>query len=347
MTAITKQQRTIEESLDSFDLFDSEIKLTKPLSEIELSDRTLNEINSSIRRDSQKLLIPEVINEQILTVAEEERVGRTLCQHVALTTGDSMTWLKERGFEATQIAEGAEIPSRKGTYEKFTLTVGKTGIRPHITNEMVEDSRWDVIRRNLDMATKAMARLEDLTIMNAMTSGVPNGSAISSGAGGIGEVIGNHYIQMGDTPTEGTLAWKSIALGHALLRMEHYRPDTLLIHPYQMVDIMTGEGDFIGANERAYLTLPDSVRSSMQNGTIGNIGGMRVVVSANITAGTALMFDSSVYCIFLERRPLAIDEYNDILNDMRGIVMTQRYTASPVTRDAAVLLYGGKTDLFP
>lgn len=345
--AIPKYQQRLEESLiGKHDLFEHEIKLERPLEEFALYQPTLDEINSAIRRDSQKLLIPEVINENILTVAEEARIARSLCQQVSIDT-DSMTWLKERGFEAVQIAEGSEIPARKGTYEKFTLVVGKTGVRPHITNEMVEDSRWDVIRRNLDMATLAMARLEDRITMNAMIQGVPNGSAMAAGVGGIGEIISNHYIQMGDTPTEGTLAWKSVALGIALLRMEQYAPDTLLIHPYQMVDLMTGEGDFIGANERAYLTLPASVTSAMQNGTVGSIGGMRVVVSANMTPGFALMFDSSQFAVFVERRPLTVDNYTDILRDMQGIVLTQRYTAASINRDAGVLLYGGKTDLFP
>lgn len=345
--ATQKYQRVLEESLlGKHDLFEQEIKLDRPLEEFAIYQPTLDEINSAIRRDSQKLLIPEVINENILTVAEEARIARSLCQQVSIDT-DSTTWLKERGFEAVQIAEGSEIPARKGTYEKFTLTVGKTGVRPHITNEMVEDSRWDVIRRNLDMATLAMARLEDRITMNAMIQGVPNGSAMAAGVGGIGEVIPNHYIQMGDAPTEGTLAWKSVALGIALLRMEQHAPDTLLIHPYQMIDLMTGEGDFIGANERAYLTLPETVRSSMQNGTVGSIGGMRVVVSANMTPGYALMFDSSQFAVFVERRPLTVDNYTDILRDMQGIVLTQRYTAASINRDAGVLLYGGKTELFP
>jgi len=345
--AVPKFQQKLEEQiLDKNDLFEHEIKLERPLEEFALYSPSLEELNSAIRRDSQKLLIPEVINENILTVAEEARIARTLCQQVMIDT-DSMTWLKERGFEAVQIEEGSEIPARKGTYEKFTLTVGKTGIRPHITNEMIEDSRWNVIRRNLDMATLAMARLEDRITMNAMIQGVPNGSAMAAGVGGVGEVISNHYLQMGDAGVDDTLSWKSIALGIALLRMEQKQPDTLLIHPYQMVDLMTGEGDFIGANERAYLTLPETIRSSMQNGTVGSIGGMRVVVSANMTAGYALMFDSSQYAVFVERRPLAIDNYNDVLRDMQGIVMTQRYTAAAIDRDAAVLLYGGKADLFP
>ena len=226
------------------------------------------------------------------------------------------------------------------------ISVIKTGVRPHITNEMVEDSRWDVIRRNLDMASLAMAKLEDKITMDAMIRGVPNGVAMVKGVGGIGEVIPNHQIQMGDQPTNGTLAWRSVALGIALLRMEQYVPNTLLIHPYQMIDLMTGEGDFIGANERAYMTLPESVRNSIQNGTVGSIGGMQVIVSANMTPGYALMFDSSQYSVFVERRPLTIDKYDDVLKDMQGIIMFQRYTAAAINRDAGVLLYGGKTDLF-
>lgn len=336
---------TIESLSERYDLFENPIKLEKSLEEFALFNPTLDEINSAIRRDSQKLLIPEVINEQILTVAEEARIARGLCQYVRTET-DSMTWLKERGFEAMQVEEGSELEARKGTYEKYTLVVKKTGVRPTITNEMVEDSRWDLVRRNLDMATKAMARLEDRITLNAMIQGVPNGSAMAAGVGGIGEVVSNHYVQMGDQPTGNVLGWKAIALGLAILRMEHYTPDTLLIHPYQMVDLMTGEGDFIGLNERAYLTLPEHIRSSMMNGAVGNIGGLTVIVSSEMTPGYALMFDRTQYAVFLERRPLTIDNYNDVLRDMQGIVLTQRFTAAAVNRDAGVLLYGGKDNLF-
>jgi hypothetical protein len=336
----------IKQLVEHYDLFEQDIKLEKPLEEFTLFRPTFDEINAAIQRDAQKLLIPEVIQENILTVAEEARVARGLCQQIAIDT-DSYTWLKERGFEAVQIAEGSEIPARRGKYEKYVIKVGKTAVRPLVTNEMVEDSRWDVIRRNLDMATKAMARLEDRVAMNAMIQGVPNGSAVSDGIGGIGEVVSNHYIQMGDSPTDGVLAWKSIVHGLSLLRLEHYVPDTLLIHPYQAIDLMTCEGDFIGANERAYMVLPESIRNSMQNGTVGSIAGLNVVVSSEMTAGYALMFDSSEYMVFAERRPITVEQYDDLLRDMQGIVMTQRFGVGPVNRDASVLLYGGRDNVFP
>lgn len=336
----------IEKLAKRYDLFEEMVELERPLEEFSLFGSTLTEVNAAIRRDVQKLLIPEIINEQILTVAEENRIARNLCSYIKTET-DSMTWLKERGFEAMQIEEGSEIEARKGTYEKFTLVVKKIGVRPVVTNEMVEDSRWDIIRRNLDMATMAMTRLEDKIVLNSMIMGVPNGIAITAGVGGIGEQVSNHYVPMGDLATGNTLNWKSIALGLAILRREFVTPDTMLIHPNQMVDLMTGEGDFIGANERAYMTLPEHIRTSMMNGTIGNIGGMNVIVSSNMTPGYSLMFDSSQYSVFLERRPLSIDNYDDVLRDMQGIVMTQRFTSAAVNREAGVLLYGGKEELFP
>ncbi|RLI54726.1 MAG: phage major capsid protein [Candidatus Thorarchaeota archaeon] len=345
--AIPQYQRRLEESLiDKYDLLEQEIRLDRPLEELALFSPTMEELNASIRRDTQKLLIPEVINENILTVAEEARIARNLCQYVRIDT-DSITWLKERGFDAVQVEEGSEIPSRQGTYEKYTLVVGKIAARPYITNEMIEDSRWDVIRRNLDMATLAMAVLEDRITINALIQGVPNGTTMSNGVGGIGEVIDNHYIQMGDDAPNATLSWKSIALGIALLRMENYSPDTLLIHPYQMVDLLTGEGDFIGANERAYMTLPEHIRNSMLNGVVGSIGGMNVLVSANMTPGKALMIDSKQYGVFVERRPLTIDNTPDPLRDSQSMILTERFTAAAINRDAGVLLYGGKSDLFP
>lgn len=331
-------------NFDSMDLFHEEIKLNKSLEEFAFFDNSLEEIAAAIPRDSQKLLIPEVIQENILTVAEENRVGRALCQEINIDT-DSYTWLREKGFEAVQVPEGSQIPARKGQYDKYTLKVGKIGCRPTITAEMIEDSRWDVVRRNLDIAAKAMTRLEDRICINAMIQGVPNGSAVSSGVGGQGTRVKNHYVQMGDLPTGGTLSWKATALGMTVLQMEHYNPDTLLIHPFQQVDLMTGEGDFIGATEKVYYTLPEHIRGSMMNGTIGAIGGMNVIVSSEMTAGYALMFDSSEYCVFAERRPLTVEEHKDLPHDMQSMVMTQRFAVGPVNRDAAVLLYGGKDAL--
>jgi len=331
--------------IEKFDLLGGNFTLEKPLEELVYFNPTLEEVNASIPRDAQKLLIPEVIQEHILTIAEEQRIARSLCNPITITT-DSYTWMRERGFEAVEIEEGSEIPSRRGDYEKFVLKVKKIAVRPSITNEMIEDSKWDIMARNLDMATKAMARLEDRKIIHVMLMGVPNGSAITKGVGGIGEQVADHYIQMGDEPENGVLSWESIARARVLLRKEFMTPNTMLINPTQMYDLLTGEGDFIGSTERAYMVLPEHIRNAMMTGVIGNIGGMSVIVSSEMTEGMALIFDRSEFMVFAERRPLMVEKYNDILRDMQDIVMTQRFAVGPMNRNAAVLLSGGRTGMF-
>ncbi len=304
----------------------------------------LTELDGVLKRDDARVLIPEVLNEQIQTKVQEARVGRELVQTVSMSS-DSMAWMEETGFEAEIVPEGAEVPIKHATWEKFYINVVKTGVRPVITREMIEDAHWDVVRRNLDQAALAMARIEDWMIMDALNAGVPNGSAIALGVGGIGTKVANHRIQMGAAGVGDSLTWRSIAKALTVMRLENYTPDVMLIHPVQMYDLLTMEGDFIGATEKAYLTLPERVTSAMTNGTIGSIGGMRVVVSANQTAGQVLMFDSSVYAVLAERRPVSIDKYNDVIRQLEGIVLTQRLKPAAIRRDAAVMLTGGKTTI--
>lgn len=144
---------------------------------------------------------------------------------------------------------------------------------------------------------------------------VPNGSAVSEGIGGIGEMVSNHYIKMGDKTTDNALSWKALATGIALLGIEGYAPSILLIHPFQLYDLLSGEADFVGSNEKEYLNV--SIRVPSREGVVGSIAGMHVIVSKHMNPGYALMFD---------------DEH--FINN------------GNVTHDAAVLLHGGKSSLY-
>lgn len=152
--------------------------------------------------------------------------------------------------------------------------------------------------------------------VNRMILYVPNGEPTTGGVGGIGECVSNHYIQMGSEPTGSTLTWKGIALGISLLSIEGYSPSVMLIHPFQMIDLLTSD-IFVGMSERGYLMSDTRLRAPNREGVIGIIGGMHVIVSKHMSAGYALMFDDAVF-----------------INN------------GDVNCDAAVLLYGGRNSLF-
>jgi hypothetical protein len=191
-----------------------------------------------------------------------------------------------------------------------------------------------------------MAKKEDEMIMDALNAGVPNGQAInqSTGAGGIGTVITNHRFSMGPDELNNPLTTRAIAKAFTVLRKENYKPKVLLCNPTQMYELMLME-EFIGINSQAYMVLPEWIRSSMTNGTVGSFFGMRVVVSENQPAGQILMFDPDVYAVLHERRPVTISEYTDVIRELQGIAISQRIMPAAVRRDAAVMLNKGRTSL--
>lgn len=301
------------------------------------------ELDKVLRRDDAKLLLPEIIDEQIQSKLLEELIGRGLVDVVSIDS-DSISWLEETGFNADVVPEGAAIPVSHATWEKFFVSVLKIGVRPVLTQEMIDDAQWPVMRRNLDQAVKAVAKKEDEMIMDALNAGVPNGSPISAGVGGTGTVVDNHRITIGPNAANNPLTSRSIAKAFAILRKENYKPDTILCNPTQMYELMIME-EFIGVNSQAYMTLPSFVEDSMLNGTYGRFYGASVVVSENQPEGQVLVFDRSVYAVLMERKPVTIDEYKDVIHQLQGVTVTERIMPAVVRRDAAVMLNKGRTNL--
>lgn len=305
---------------------------------------TLKEVDDVLSRDVARIMIPEIINEQIQTKVEEKRIGRNLVRTVRVNA-PTFVWMEEGKFQAEKVSEGAEIPKKHLTWKQHSAGVFKTGVSCAITREMIQDSRIDMIARHIDHAAIAMARFEDWCIFDALNNGVPNNTAINSdGHGGIGSEVPNHRYKMGPLATGNPLTWAAISKILVLARVENVEVDTMVINPVQMHDLLVQE-QFIGAGEKTWLTLPESLTRAMTTGTIGNIGGLNVIVSNNQPAGQALIFNRDMYGIIAERMPVAIDKYEDVLHQLQGVAISQRYVPVAVQRDAAFLLTAGRTSL--
>ena len=127
----------------------------------------------------------------------------------------------------------------------------------------------------------------DKQTVTKLIQSVPDGNAKSDGAGGVGEHVSNHYIAMGHNVAENPLTWKAIALSISLLRLEGYISDVMMIHPYQMYDLLRKGGvdeSFVSHDAKGG-----------KDGVIGFIAGMEVVVSQHMTPGYVVIFDSEHY----------------------------------------------------
>ena len=296
------------------------------------SKKIIQELEGFMSRDDAMLLLPEVISEEILTRAELKRVGRSLCDTVAIP-GSSYSMLREETFEATEVPEGAEIPIARTSYEKINVTPYKIGIRPHLTREMVQDAQWDIIRRHVRNATDAMARKEDTDIIAALLAGVPDGTTI------VGPRVADHI--KGPTDWGGSsgdpINIKYTAEAINILDQEEMVADTMLIHPVQKRDLTLLE-DFKDTTNLWYMSVPQRLEQVMRSGFVANWMGMDIFVSNRMTAGKVLIFDRSKYAILFERQPLTVERYDDVIRQMEGIAFSQRYVPAVVVNEAAVLI---------
>ena len=133
------------------------------------------------------LLIPKLIMPTLIEETDKNLLDRGLAAFVV-----SPAMIKGNTFEINletpdtgqvrEVAEGAEVILDAQAYETVTFTPVKYGMAIRITREMMEDSQFELLQRNIRMAGRRFAEnetkliLEQLEGANSTTSG---GAAIT------------------------------------------------------------------------------------------------------------------------------------------------------------------------
>jgi HK97 family phage major capsid protein len=287
-------------------------------------------LEGMITRDDLIGLLPEVINRQIQVYAEPRRIGRELVDVIRINS-DVESFLMEYGFEATEITELGEIPTAKPRYEKSTLHTKKVGVGLQFSNDMLEDQRWDLIRRATRQATMAMTRYEDNHIISTLYSGVPDGSTI------IGEKYTNHQV------AASADLWEDFVRAFEIGQIEGYPFNAMVMHPFQHAQLLRMDQFRDGGG--LWQVFPQRVENQMATGNLGTILGMKIYVSNYAHIGKILFLNTDNYAIFGERRPLRTEQDKDILHQSHLVVMTQRYGTAVVNPSGSAMITGLKTDL--
>lgn len=290
-------------------------------------------MDDAITTEDLYWLMPEVLNRQIITLAEDARIGRNFVDVLKINS-ESESFLMEYGFSAAEVPEGGEVPVAKTRYEKLHITTFKVGVRPLLTYEAIADAKISILQRNVNQATLAMSRFEDAHIMSTLNAGVPDGSAIT------GTNESDHSFAAGAT----TLTWDDLVKAYTSIVNENLQPTDIICHPYQLAQLlkMTEFRQVIGVGTGRTATVQDQfsqwnprMEARYGQGKIGSILGCNVWFTRNQTAGTLLMIDRNNYAILAERRPLLVESTDDIIHQMHTVVFTQRYCAGVLNNDGA------------
>lgn len=210
------------------------------------------------------------------------------------------------------VAEGAGIDIDQNQYTTINVRPLKYGIGVRITNEMLEDAKWNLLQRNIEIAGKRFAENENKLVLQQLDT------AANTVTGGAAITIANitramQYLE--DSDFEPT----TYAVGNEVL------------NDLRNIDTFV-EADKLGSTEM------------LQNGFVGRLYGMNVIrFSTNAAPSTtyskySYVFDKNqAYCI-VEKRPVSVEKFMLPNNDMSAAVVTQRIAVKTLRTSAISLI---------
>jgi len=249
------------------------------------------------------LLIPKLIMPTLIEEVEKNLLPRELAAQVwgpSQIKGSSFTVNLEEpnGISIKRVAEGAEVTQDQMSFETVEYKPVKYGIAVRITREMLEDSQFELLKRNIQTAGRRFAESETsliLTQLDGANSTVAGGAAIT--IANITEAIYN-------------------------VENEDYNPTDIILGNEIAQDLRNID-TFVEADKAGNSNM-------MQNGFIGRIYGKNLyrfstnAAPSSTHAKYAYVFDrSQAYGIAISR-DLTVENFTMPTYDMEGAVITRR-----------------------
>lgn len=260
------------------------------------------------------LLIPKKIHDKLVEETEKNLIPRTEAAVVIGPSGipgSSIDIDREtaNSLSVREIAEGADISLDNQSYTSVNIKPKKYGVGIRITRELMEDSKWNLLEKNIKTAGKRFAENETKLIIQQLD----NAATTNSG---------------GDTFTIADLTTSMLDLED-----EDYTPTTLLcgnevVHDLRNIDTFV-EADKAGNREM------------LDTGMVGTLYGLKVYkFSTNAAPSStyskyAYVYDKDEAYYIVEKRPITVERFDLQSNDMSAAALTQRI-AVQIIRTKAV-----------
>lgn len=153
-----------------FSLTEADLKLAENLGKaLEGDSDDVNvKITEMLASPSAQVLIPKVVIGAMREAAEPLYIGKNLLQTVRFKgAGASMIFPSIGVMRAFDVGEAQEIPEDTidwQLHEGTEIRIGKSGVRVRFTEEMIQDSQWDIVSMMIKEAGRAMARHKEQKI---------------------------------------------------------------------------------------------------------------------------------------------------------------------------------------
>ena len=284
--------------------------------------KDVKELLQSDSRQQSYLLQEEVYN----TISQGAEPWKCLREIVPIIRTDSYSVRVvkgETGTYAEDLAEGANVPIDTQVYSKEDITIKKTGTRPLITNELIEDCLFDIV--NLELQ-KAGMRMENKLNRDVLLEILTDATTTDT------------------DPADAHISVTDLATSRAAVSAYNYMPDKCVFHP-------TAEGYLLQDSNLVYASFAGTA-STLHTGQIPKLLGMTPYTCSVTTGSTGHYWDGtdsanhySGFCLDSQastylamRRDLTVEQYDDPIHDLKGISCTMRYGTATIQPYAANLI---------
>lgn|SRR3990167_4158162 len=213
------------------------------------------------------------------------------------------------GLDVVQVAEGGEFPTMSFSIDTFNLKPVKYGVRLPITEEMLEDGKWNLLDRAVQIAGYKVAKKQDSLIINTIDTN--RGNSVSGGA---------------------AITVANIASGMQNLEDNGYNPTDFIIGTEVANDIRNI--DIFVQADKSGVTNPSEA-------LIGKIFNMNVWISNNLGQGnlsaktSSYVLDRQHAFIYAEKRAVTIKAFEEMWKDIQNRIVSFRFIARYLRANAS------------
>jgi hypothetical protein len=224
----------------------------------------------------------------------EDSFGRKLFQIDRFDNGPSYRYQRKARQRGLVIPRYGEEIDQIVRYPWIIVTPYDFEVRPEIHMADLLDAQFDAAADILNDAGREMAVKEDLEFLRLFNAAIaPNGTPAAGPNPSFSATTGLYQMPSAVDPTSSDIL--KVA---GYLRQKSYKPDTLLMNPYEL--------GILSAQQAFLFYLNFGTREVQETGVIKSALGLNVIWSPLVDTGSIWVMDSVELGRMLEREPLTV-----------------------------------------
>lgn len=238
----------------------------------------------------------ELAQAAVLPIAEqmiEDSFARKVFPIDRFDQGPTKKYQRKPRQRAMILPRYGDTPQQIVRYPWVLVTPFDYEVHPEIHMADLLDAQFDAAADILNDAGREMAVKEDQSLLDLMDVGIPKNTGAVPAIATYTAATGVYELPAVTDPQAADLLFVQ-----GKLRSASYRPDTILLSPYQLAKLMS---------EQAFLLWYGfGSREVQETGMLKNALGMKVVWSPLVSDDTIWVFDSNELARIVEREPLTV-----------------------------------------